>query len=446
MRRVVERDITTAAVVLGIVEALLIATAVFAGTAYLTGDHAPLVNGVILSTSVALIIIVSMHWIGLYGIGMLVNLRVAISRIACITGLVFALAVVTTGLLARHDILPIYPYRWQWTFALTSLWMACVLTPRLILNKLIDAGYFARRVIIATTDDDSARLNVLAQQIPHRFVIAAHLSPSTVSSGVALAAASAHRAPEIIVSLHDRADRSGAAYSSLPVTNYPDFYERETGRVDFDNLDDNWTAHARTPKAGLFERVYRRTFDILVALIALVVAAPIMIAVAIAIRIEDGKPILFRQTRVGLNGREFTLYKLRSMRVDAETLGAPMWAADNDPRITRVGWFIRKLRIDELPQFYNVLRGEMSFIGPRPERPYFVHQLSEVIPHYRDRHLVRPGITGWAQVSFHYGASFEDARHKTAFDLYYVKHRSVWLDLVIIFRTIKVVLWPQGVR
>jgi len=161
---------------------------------------------------------------------------------------------------------------------------------------------------------------------------------------------------------------------------------------------------------------------------------------------EDGKPVLFRQTRIGLNGCEFTLYKFRSMRVDAENGSSPLWAAENDPRITRVGSIIRKFRIDELPQFFNTLRGDMSFIGPRPERPYFVEQLADVIPCYKARHTVRPGITGWAQVSYHYGASFEDAYQKTAFDLYYVKHQSVLLDLIILARTVKVILWPTGAR
>jgi exopolysaccharide biosynthesis polyprenyl glycosylphosphotransferase len=323
-----------------------------------------------------------------------------------------------------------------------------MLTPRIILNKLIERGYFARRIIAATNDGESASLIALAQQFPRRFIIAAQLSPADAASGVMLAAASArHGAPEIIVSRHDRAEQTRLRTSAgAPVTDYRVFYERETGRIDLDNLDDAWSAQAKGLQVGAFERIYRRCFDIVVALAAFVAAAPVMLVTALAIRIEDGEPILFRQTRVGLDGREFTLLKFRSMRTDAESDGSPLWAADNDPRITRVGWFIRKLRIDELPQFYNVLRGDMSFIGPRPERPYFVRQLCECIPHYNDRHKVRPGITGWAQVSFRYGASFEDARHKTAFDLYYVKHRSIWLDLTIIVRTVKVVLWPQGVR
>jgi sugar transferase (PEP-CTERM system associated) len=454
MRRGADRDITTAAFVLGVVEALLIAAAVCVSTVYMTGRQTSFAaGGLTFSISIVAIILIIMHLTGLYGVGMLVNLRVALSRIALVTAMVFGLAVVTTGQLAKYDIVTIYPYRWQWTFALTAIWLLCVLGPRVFLNMLIERGYFARRIIAATDEKDSVGLNELTRLFPGRFVVSEHLVPADVMSGAKLSALSArHGAPEIVVSKHDRADRdltvveNSKSWSSVRVTDYSAFYERETGRVDLDDLNSDWLAQTARSRTGIFAKTFRRCFDILVALIAFAASAPVMALVALAIRLEDGEPILFRQTRVGLNGREFTLFKFRSMRVDAEQDGAPLWAADNDPRITRVGSFIRKLRIDELPQFYNVLRGDMSFIGPRPERPYFVQQLAELIPFYNDRHCVKPGITGWAQVSFHYGASFEDARHKTAYDLYYVKNRGLLLDMIIIARTVKVVLWPQGVR
>ncbi len=223
------------------------------------------------------------------------------------------------------------------------------------------------------------------------------------------------------------------------------FYERETGQVELARLPEAWPFSSREIQAP-FLCAAKRIFDVTASLVAIAATAPVMALAALAIRMEDGKPVLFRQTRIGLNGREFTLYKFRSMRVDAEHGSSPLWAAENDPRITRIGSIIRKFRIDELPQFFNTLRGDMSFIGPRPERPYFVEQLADVIPCYKARHTVKPGITGWAQVSYHYGASFEDAYQKTAFDLYYVKHQSVLLDLIIVARTVKVVLWPTGAR
>ena len=155
--------------------------------------------------------------------------------------------------------------------------------------------------------------------------------------------------------------------------------------------------------------------------------------------------MLYRQERVGLHGRAFTLLKFRSMQIDAEARG-PAWAAQGDPRVTRVGAFIRRMRIDELPQLINVLKGEMGFVGPRPERPHFVDQLAEVIPFYRDRACVKPGITGWAQVNYPYGASIEDARQKLSYDLYYVKHRNLFLDLLILFATVRVILFQEGAR
>lgn len=448
LHRGADRGLQDATFVLGVVETLLIAAAVCASTLYLSDHATSPANGFAFSLSIVAIIVAVMHLTGLYGATTIMNLRAAFSRIAVVTGLVFGLAVVATGLLAKYDIVPIYPYRWQWTFVLTAIWLACVIAPRIALRHLIERGYFERRIIAISDNAGSLRLNEMARNFPGRFVMAAQLSSTPPKSYSEIATLSAkYKAPEIVVAVdHMGAEPLIEGPVALPVTDYAAFYEREAGRVNLDVLQPGWLAEAQGPNAGVFEKACRRGFDIIVALVAFAVVAPVMLLVALAIRIEDGKPILFRQTRVGLNGREFTLYKFRSMRVDAESGTAPVWAAENDPRITRVGSLIRKLRIDELPQFYNVLRGDMSFIGPRPERPYFVHQLSELIPFYNDRHCVKPGITGWAQASFHYGASLEDARHKTAFDLYYVKHRGILLDFLIILRTIKVVLWPQGVR
>jgi lipopolysaccharide/colanic/teichoic acid biosynthesis glycosyltransferase len=171
-----------------------------------------------------------------------------------------------------------------------------------------------------------------------------------------------------------------------------------------------------------------------------------MLVTALCICLDSGLPVLYRQRRVGQDGRVFTLYKFRSMRVDAESTGAPRWASTGDDRTTRVGRFIRKWRLDELPQLINVLRGEMSFVGPRPERPYFVDQLTKQIPYYALRHSAKPGITGWAQVRYQYGASVDDAIEKLQYDLYYLKNRSLFLDIMIMFATVEVVLWGRGAR
>jgi exopolysaccharide biosynthesis polyprenyl glycosylphosphotransferase len=192
----------------------------------------------------------------------------------------------------------------------------------------------------------------------------------------------------------------------------------------------------------------KRLSDLVASVVGLVLAAPVMLVAALAIYIESGGrgPIFYRQERVGRNGRVFQIIKFRSMRVDAEKLGVPQFAARNDPRVTAVGRFIRKTRIDELPQLFNVLKDEMSFVGPRPERPQFVEALSRKIPYYALRHRVNPGITGWAQISYPYGATEQDARAKLEYDLYYIKNYSLFLDLTIIFQTIQVILWGEGAR
>jgi exopolysaccharide biosynthesis polyprenyl glycosylphosphotransferase len=190
-------------------------------------------------------------------------------------------------------------------------------------------------------------------------------------------------------------------------------------------------------------RFAKRTTDLVVASVMLVVLAPFMAAAALLVWLTDGRPIIYAQERVGQGGRRYLMYKFRTMRRDAERLGA-VWATDDDPRVLPVGRFMRRSRIDELPQLWNVVRGDMSFVGPRPERPYFVGELAKAIPFYQQRHAVKPGLTGWAQVKYRYGASLEDAMEKLRYDLYYIKHLSVFFDLTIVFDTVKVVLFRKG--
>jgi exopolysaccharide biosynthesis polyprenyl glycosylphosphotransferase len=200
--------------------------------------------------------------------------------------------------------------------------------------------------------------------------------------------------------------------------------------------------------SGTGSRVVKRCFDLLTSFMLLMATWPIMLATVIAIWFEDGfrAPLVFRQTRVGLRGQEFQVLKFRSMTVGAESDGKARWATSNDSRITRVGHFIRKVRIDELPQIINVLAGDMAFIGPRPERPEFVRELAEQIPYYNVRHAVKPGITGWAQLCYPYGANVSDARQKLQYDLYYVKNHSLFLDFMILLTTVEVVLFGKGAR
>jgi exopolysaccharide biosynthesis polyprenyl glycosylphosphotransferase len=225
-----------------------------------------------------------------------------------------------------------------------------------------------------------------------------------------------------------------------------EFLEQQQGRVDLSALDDDWLATARGCQEHGLEAVLRRGFDIVVSLSLLLLTLPLTLLAIVAIRLDSPGPVFYRQERVGRGGRIFLLMKLRSMRVDAESGGAPQWAVQRDPRVTRVGRILRLTRIDEIPQVLNVLRGDMAFIGPRPERPAFVEELGRVIPHYHDRQVVKPGITGWAQVNFPYGASVEDARQKLTYDLYYVRRRSLFLDLLILVSTVRVILFQEGSR
>jgi len=225
-----------------------------------------------------------------------------------------------------------------------------------------------------------------------------------------------------------------------------EFCERYLGRVDFEHLSADWLHTASGARASRVEAVAHRCLDVTAALAVLLLTLPLLLLTALAIKLDSRGPVFYRQDRVGRGGRVFTLLKFRSMGENAEAGGAPCWATKQDPRVTRVGRFIRLARIDEIPQVLNVLRGDMAFVGPRPERPAFVEQLGRVIPHYHDRACVKPGITGWAQVNYPYGASVEDARKKLAYDLYYVRRRSLFLDLLILVDTVRVVLFQEGSR
>ena len=224
------------------------------------------------------------------------------------------------------------------------------------------------------------------------------------------------------------------------------FFERENGHLQIDSMNASWMILAEGFHQGIVRDTVKRLFDLLVSAAMLVVCLPIMALAALAIKLESSGPVLYRQERVGQGCRTFTILKFRSMCVDAEKDGKPRWAGQNDSRVTLTGRFIRRTRIDELPQIFNVFFGDMSFVGPRPERPYFVQDLTQKIPYYGVRHTVKPGITGWAQVRYAYGATDEDAMHKLQYDLYYVKNHSLFLDLMILFQTAQVVLWGKGVR
>ncbi len=258
---------------------------------------------------------------------------------------------------------------------------------------------------------------------------------------------------EIVVALSERRGGSMPMRELLEckirgvrVSDIATYFEQNLGQIRLDAISAGWLIFGQGFNQGFVRTSVKRLFDLLTACVLLALALPVMLLTALAIKLESAGPVFYRQQRVGLNGKHFDVVKFRSMRTDAEKDGVPRWASAGDSRITRVGRVIRKLRIDELPQLWSVLSGSMSLVGPRPERPYFVEQLTKEIPFYAVRHSVKPGVTGWAQVSYQYGSSQEDTVQKLQYDLYYVKNHSLFLDLVILFETIGVVLTGKGAQ
>ena len=277
---------------------------------------------------------------------------------------------------------------------------------------------------------------------------AGHIVPATANL---LEIAQRTRPDQIVVAPDER---RGMALESLincrtagyPVSQYSSFLEKEVRRIDIKRLDLAWLLYSEGFSVGPIHRALKRILDIAVSLLILVFFLPVLLLAMLAVWLGDRHSVFYRQNRVTLGGRTFRIVKLRSMRIDAEKGGA-VWAAAKDNRITPVGEFLRRSRVDELPQLFNVLWGDMSLVGPRPERPEFIEDLAKELPLYNERHAVKAGLTGWAQINYPYGASLDDARSKLSYDLYYVKNFSIFLDLLIIMQTLRVVLWPgTGVR
>ncbi|HJV76305.1 MAG TPA: TIGR03013 family XrtA/PEP-CTERM system glycosyltransferase [Noviherbaspirillum sp.] len=279
-------------------------------------------------------------------------------------------------------------------------------------------------------------------------------SSAILPTGESLASmAKKYSVKEIVVSVQNRRgadfplqDLLECKLNGIKVTGAAAFFEREACQIRLDSLHPSWLIFGDGFDQSALRAIGKRLFDLVVSALIFMVSLPVMLLTALCIFLEDRGPIFYRQERVGKDGHTFWVMKFRSMGNDAEKEGKPQWAVANDARTTKVGRIIRKLRIDELPQILNVLKGEMSFVGPRPERPYFVKQLCEKIPYYNMRHSIKPGITGFAQVRYHYGASIEDAVQKLQYDLYYVKNHGLFLDLLILIETLQVVLFAKGSR
>ena len=340
-----------------------------------------------------------------------------------------------------------------------------ILTARVVFMSTTDQNNFKRRVLVLGAGQKAGLIRQLRNAGDvHGAVIAGYvrMGPETSTDESADNVIELDRPlaqyvkeqhiNEMVVAVDDRRkalpvhDILDCKMNGVDVVDLLTFFERETGKVKLDILQPSWMFLSDGFQRGVLRSAAKRLFDVSASLVLLPIALPAMALVALAIFIESGGkgPILFRQVRSGENGAPFEIIKFRSMSIDAEKDGVARWAQRNDSRVTRVGAVIRKARLDELPQLFNVLRGEMSFVGPRPERPEFVQQLGHALPYYHERHRVKPGLTGWAQICYQYGASEQDAFEKLQYDLYYVKNYSIFLDLLILLQTAEVILLGKG--
>ena len=405
----------------------------------------------------ALIVMTAMISVGSYGAEALRSMRFAIARVL-VAG---SLGVIGMSLL---DFIIQAETFWRsvllYAMALAILFLVL---SRLILGPLLGTSTFQRCVLVLGAGARAERIRELARRKGVSVRVAGVIAMNDGERVVPDARARQSipdfgrfvdeiGASEVVLALEERRnslpvkDLLRIKTRGLHVIDLSGFIERETGRVDLDTLNPSWLIFSDGfSSTQLASSISKRVFDITVSLLLLALSFPVLVLFAILIKLESPGPIFYRQTRVGLYGQHFEVVKLRSMRQDAEKDG-PKWASENDPRVTRIGRIIRTVRIDEIPQAWSVQKGEMSFVGPRPERPQFVAQLEEMLPYYAERHMVKPGITGWAQINYPYGASTEDARQKLEYDLYYAKNYSPFLDLLILLQTARVVLWPDGAR
>ncbi|MBC7908747.1 MAG: TIGR03013 family PEP-CTERM/XrtA system glycosyltransferase [Rhodospirillaceae bacterium] len=410
--------------------------------------------------------------VGLYNREHFVHMRHTIARaVVALPLIVLCIAAVLGGYGWLAGDAPPIPYYLLCAAGLSAFFPLLLMAREIFIRVIDHLGAFRRRVVVIGSGARAAKIDKLSRELKDRsFTVVGfiHLDRGGEQAQDSERRASNRRqdylvAPENVVDfcisnnveevVVAATERRGLPVHQLlackmhgiRVTEHHSFWERESGQVDLTDIRPSWLLFSDGFSKGFTRAVLKRVFDVVVALVVLLLTLPLTIPTAILIMLESPGPVFYRQERVGLHGRRFMILKFRSMRVDAEKDG-PRWAAKNDSRVTRIGAFIRKVRIDEIPQVINVLKGDMSVVGPRPERPVFVESLAQAIPYYNDRHTVKPGITGWAQINYPYGATEEDARMKMAYDLYYVKNHSLFLDNIILLQTVKVLLWNDGAR
>lgn len=420
-------------------------------------DAGELADRVVPLGMIVVVIWLAMIAVGVYGPKALLSLRYAGARL---------LVAISLGIIALAVIDFILPGMTSWRsllFYVMGLAIIVLVADRVLLSSFLGSSAFRRRVMVLGAGDRAQRLRELGDRPESGYVIVSYISMNDEQRVVeeAIARSAIHDlgrfvenlgVSEVVLALQERRnslplnDLLRIKTKGVHVNDFSSFMERETGRVDLDSVNPSWLIFSDGFSSGrMLSSAVKRIFDIVASVVLLLFTFPIIAIFAVLVKLDSKGPAFFRQKRVGLYGQPFNLVKLRSMRTDAEKDGAK-WAEENDPRITRLGRFIRKVRIDELPQTWSVLTGQMSFVGPRPEVPQFVDSLQEEIPFYGERHMVKPGITGWAQVNYPYGASTEDSRRKLEYDLYYAKNYTPFLDFVILLQTVRVILWPEGAR
>jgi sugar transferase (PEP-CTERM system associated) len=408
--------------------------------------------------SFALALQCAMIAVGVYGVDAFQSLRFACARL---------LVAICIGVIFLSAIYFWLPGKTLWRsnslYAMAIAYFALIAI-RVLLGRMLGSETFKRRILVLGAGKRADRLRRLGDAKGAGFTVVGHIDMGDVASVIptavprsAIENLSAYvtrlNANEVVLALEERRnaiplnDLLRVRTEGVHVNEITTFLERETGRVDLRSTNPSWLIFSDGFSSGRrLSSVAKRIFDVVASSALLILTIPIVLLAALAIKLESKGPAFYRQTRVGLFGQDFDILKLRSMRVDAEIGGQAKWAEKDDPRITRVGRIIRTIRIDELPQVWTVLKGEMSFVGPRPERPTFVAELAQQMPFYHERHMVKPGITGWAQINYPYGASLQDARAKLEYDLYYAKNYTPFLDLVILLQTFRVILFPEGAR
>lgn len=395
--------------------------------------------------------------VGCYGGEALQSLRFALARL---------LVAVSLGVILISVMFFLLPELTLWrsnTVYSMGIAIALLFVVRLLFGRVFGGDAFKRRVLVLGAGARARRISVLGARPGASFIVVGHVAMGDSEPVVTAAVrredidlvehVQTTAADEVVLALQERrnampvADLLRIRTTGVHVNEISTFLERETGRVDLRSVNPSWLIFSDGFSSGRRLSAWaKRGFDMIASGILLIPAAPVIALFALLVKLDSKGPAFFRQVRVGHYGVNFTIVKLRSMKLDAEAPGEAIWAEKDDPRITRVGRIIRKLRIDELPQAWMVLKGEMSFVGPRPERPEFVADLATKMPYYTERHVVKPGITGWAQINFPYGASLDDARQKLEYDLYYAKNYTPFLDVLILLQTVRVLLWPEGAR